>query len=206
MKKMNKKGFTLVEIIVVVAIIGVLAAILIPALVGYTLKSQVVSADSTAANLRKTINNYLTEANAAGYGMMISQSAVCEGEIVVSGGTWTLTIVDPSLFATGSLSWDGSGTCTSSNTQRAAGDSADDALVKKIAASLPEVERAYVRFNLKSGNCNALYMTTESSDPITILAFNDDGWSDESYEWDTFNQGVCVEGHIVGTSPVLIFG
>ena len=30
MKKINKKGFTLVELIVVIAIIGILAAVLVP--------------------------------------------------------------------------------------------------------------------------------------------------------------------------------
>lgn len=33
--KVNKKGFTLIEMIVVIAIIGILAAILVPSMVGY---------------------------------------------------------------------------------------------------------------------------------------------------------------------------
>ena len=206
MKKMNKKGFTLVELVVVLAIIGVLAAILIPTLVGYTVRSQVVAADSTASNIRKVINNFLTEADASKYGMKITQSAVCEGEIIVSGGTWTLTVTDNSVFNhTNHMLWDGSGACTTGNTERVSGDSAEDALIKKIASSLPEVDQAYIRFHLKTGSCNAIYVTTETSTLITMPAFSDDGWSVDTYSWDTYNQGICTEGFIVGTSPVLVF-
>lgn len=40
MKKLNKKGFTLIELIVVIAILAILAAILIPAITGYITKAQ----------------------------------------------------------------------------------------------------------------------------------------------------------------------
>jgi type IV pilus assembly protein PilA len=40
MKKLNKKGFTLIELIVVIAILAILAAILIPAVTGYIAKAQ----------------------------------------------------------------------------------------------------------------------------------------------------------------------
>jgi prepilin-type N-terminal cleavage/methylation domain-containing protein len=40
MKKLNKKGFTLIELIVVIAILAILAAILIPAVTGYIATAQ----------------------------------------------------------------------------------------------------------------------------------------------------------------------
>ena len=50
MKKMNKKGFTIVELVIVIAVIGILAAVLIPTFSSVIEKANLSAAQSEAKN------------------------------------------------------------------------------------------------------------------------------------------------------------
>jgi len=55
MKQSVQKGFTLIELMIVVAIIGILAALAIPAYTDYTLRSKVSEAASVSGSMKTAV-------------------------------------------------------------------------------------------------------------------------------------------------------
>jgi len=60
-KHRNQKGFTLIELMIVIAIIGILAAIAIPQFSSYRAKSYNSAALADARNLKTDLEGYYAE-------------------------------------------------------------------------------------------------------------------------------------------------
>lgn len=60
-KQKNQKGFTLIELMIVIAIIGILAAIAIPQFSSYRAKSYNTASVSDVRNLRTDLEAYYAE-------------------------------------------------------------------------------------------------------------------------------------------------
>ncbi|MGN0666753.1 MAG: type II secretion system protein [Huintestinicola sp.] len=66
MKNTRFKGFTLIELIVVIAIVGVLAAILVPTMIGYVKDSKYSTANTNAKLAYSTSMNWFTQCDNTG--------------------------------------------------------------------------------------------------------------------------------------------
>ncbi|AVD36781.1 type II secretion system protein [Clostridioides difficile] len=61
--KKNKKGFTLVELLVVIAIIGILAVVAVPALFSNINKAKVASVESDYSSIKSAALSYYSDTN-----------------------------------------------------------------------------------------------------------------------------------------------
>lgn len=100
MKKMNNKGFSLVELIIVIAIMAILAGALAPALLRYIEKTRVSNDKSTAANLKMAVETALADEE-----VMDEVSANYTAD-ATTGQTWVFFEVKASNFSATTTSAD----------------------------------------------------------------------------------------------------
>ena len=136
MKTQNTKGFTLIELMITIAIVGILAAIAIPSYINYTNRARFAEVVQAASGMKNAVATCVTSnlaagaaitgcgngtngvpatvTNAAGTANTASVAVSAAGVITATGQapapaqTYILT---PTYTANGTITWAVSGTC-----------------------------------------------------------------------------------------------
>jgi len=184
-----KKGFTLVELVVVIAIIGVLAAILVPTMIGVVQDSNITSADSTANQIKTQTTTFLTKMDAAKEGLKGVGSTGVTFTASVVNGNWTVTAPTGATFGNGNKAkWTG-------------GTDKEWTYNLFMADVLRDFKNGQVTVCLKSGACVGVAVIEGSASAapgVTVTNF-DNG----TYNFTGSKAGLMDDGTIIGTNPKL---
>lgn len=218
----RKKGFTLVELIVVIAIIGVLAAILIPTMMGFVRDSQITSANKAANEMSEALSQTLTKLDANGHGMLPTPTATSVIKVEISNAsgtvTWKTTVSDTDNFINvGDVDWTVAGTEMSATDKVSDNVNMPQNLISlEMMNYFPELTSGYIWFAVSGGYVRAAYFN-DQGDAVSQLetTFGDEGklvatstvdWERKLCTWNGEINGITEDGLIIGTSPALFIG
>ncbi|MBE6900976.1 MAG: DUF5021 domain-containing protein [Ruminococcaceae bacterium] len=188
-----KKGFTLVELVVVIAIIGVLAAILVPTMLGVVQDSRISSADQSAAQIRNNTTSFLTKLNSKSI-TMIDESDFTLTVTIGTDGKWSVSGGTADDWLDGVNHW---GTDSTTDTDK---ESYYTAYMKDM---LSDVKNSVAQVHFSNGKCLGVSIVSGATTLPTTLdmpALADFKGTTTS----AFDEKEGVSGStIVGTAPKL---
>ncbi len=103
--KTMQKGFTLIELMIVVAIIGILAAVALPAYQDYTVRSKITEVNLQVGACKNAVSEFIQANNAFPAN---ADAAGCNSAVTTKYMAAGLTVTGPGLITSGAIQGTGS--------------------------------------------------------------------------------------------------
>ena len=152
-KLKNKKGFTLVELIVVIAIIAILTAVIVPLIARYSAQARYTTLMDAAQTISNSANNAMSDANQQGVVTVTNFSGSKTGNTLTIKSSADTTGITTGKESDGSYSKD-------------ANKRAEQKLWEALSTTLPDGCNFYVQ--VKSSAVEGVIYTTEQG--LTVSA------------------------------------
>ncbi len=195
-KAASKKGFTLIELVVVVAIIGVLAGLLVPTMFDAVTNSRIASAQQTAKVIRDRSAEFFTKMDTQ---MHTHVGEVQKVVITVDNGTWSMTGGSAADWVDGVNHW---------NTLPSVSDPGNDSrqnteLLSSLAVSAQGIGTAYIEMYVEYAHVVGVSVIEGASAPAGAMPAAQD-FADRSFGYGGGDRaGRMQDGTIIGTAPIL---
>ena len=195
-KAASKKGFTLIELVVVVAIIGVLAGLLVPTMLDAVTNSRIASAQQTAKVIRDRSAEFFTKMDTQ---MHTHVGEVQKVVITVDNGTWSMTGGSAADWVDGVNHW---------NTLPGVSDPGNDLrqnteLLSSLAVSAQSIGTAYIEMYVEYAHVVGVTVIEGASAPAGTMPAAQD-FADRTFGYGGGDRaGRMQDGTGIGTAPIL---
>lgn len=195
-KAASKKGFTLIELVVVVAIIGVLAGLLVPTMFDAVTNSRIASAQQTAKVIRDRSAEFFTKMDTQ---MHTHVGEVQKVVITVDNGTWSMTGGSAADWVDGVNHW---------NTLPGVSDPGNDPrqnteLLSSLAVSAQSIGTAYIEMYVEYAHAVGVTVIEGASAPAGTMPAAQD-FADRTFGYGGGDRaGRMQDGTVIGTAPIL---